>query len=163
MNDQVETKNFLLLYISEHNFALPIESVVEIIKMVKITTVPKSPDFVKGILNFRGLVIPVIGLPELFSLEYRNEILNRAIIIVSNNDELSGLIVDDVSDIKIVDVNKIDKPSKHIPFSQFLTGILREDDDLIFILDLKKIITFEELEVLKSSVINLENKDNGHR
>ncbi|MDD3626913.1 MAG: chemotaxis protein CheW [bacterium] len=161
MSASSEQMNFLLLYIADHNFAIKITNVVEIIKMVKITTTPKSPEFVKGIINFRGVVIPVIGLAELFSMEYKNDILNRAIIIVSNNNELSGLIVDDVSDIRIVDASNIDKPSKHIPFSNFLLGILREEDDLIFILDLKKIISFEEKEIINQLELDLGSKKDG--
>ena len=51
MDQETGTQNFLLLYVADHNFALSISSVVEIIKMVKVTTVPKSPEFVKGIIN----------------------------------------------------------------------------------------------------------------
>jgi len=161
MGNSSEQQNFLLLYVGDHNFALQIKSVIEIIKMVKITTTPKSPDFVKGIINFRGVVIPVIGLSELFTLEYKNDVLDRDIIIVSNNDELSGLIVDDVSDIRTVDVKNIDKPSKHIPFSGFLLGILREDDDLIFILDLNKILSFEEREIINQLSSNSWTEKDG--
>lgn len=132
--------------IAGENYAFDILKVKEIIMMTSITRMPKCPDFIEGVVNLRGQVIPIIDLRKRFLLSTKEYDDNTRIIIVDISGETIGLIVDEVYQVMSIPESSISPPSAIIAgiSSEYLQGIGRMGDKMLIILDLEKILTHEE-------------------
>ncbi len=140
-------------YIGEDEYALYINKVREIYPMTEIRKIPKAPQFVEGVINLRGFIIPIIDLRKRFDMA-PNESKNTAkILIVELEKNQVGMIVDNVSEVMRFYVDEIEKAppmfSSNID-SQYIQGVAKLDDKLIILLDIEKLLSFEEKTVLKS-------------
>lgn len=140
-------------YIGEDEYALYIHKVREIYPMTDIRKIPKAPPFVEGVINLRGFIIPIIDLRKRFDMA-PNESKNTAkILIVELEKNQVGMIVDNVSEVMRFYVDEIEKApamfSSNID-SQYIQGVAKLEDKLIILLDIEKLLSFEEKTVLKS-------------
>lgn len=143
-----EEKQFVSFLIGEETYGISVLKVQEIIGMTEITHVPKTLPFVKGVINLRGAVVPVIDLRKKFKMEEREYDATTVIVIVEVNGRLIGMIVDSVSDVLNIPVKSIqDTPhfSSKIE-SDFIEAIGQTKDTLVIILDIEKIITLAEID-----------------
>lgn len=131
--------------LGDEEFGVDILQVQEIIRMVEITKVPKSPSFVEGVINLRGRVIPIVDLRKRFNLEVSTDGLTR-IIIVSIKNRRVGFIVDSVK--KVIQVEK--RALREAPpistgvDSTFILGVAQVEERLLMILDLNKLLSLQE-------------------
>lgn len=141
---------FLTFKLAGEEYGLEILKVREIIGIMPFTTVPQTPNYVKGVINLRGKIIPVfdlrikLGLPE---NQYNHE---TCIIVVGVNDILVGVIVDTVSEVIDVDASEIEPTpnfGKHIDTS-YITGIGVKDSDAKILLDIDKILSDEDIDYI---------------
>jgi len=126
-----------LTFITENQlFAIPIYDVVQIVGMQKITDMPDSPNYVKGIINLRGSIIPVIDF-RLRLGKQENEYNERTCIIVTNIDiQEIGLVVDEVDSVLNIEDEYISKPPQMNDTSNsYITGIAKLANKVILILD----------------------------
>ena len=126
-----------LTFITENQlFAIPIYDVVQIVGMQKITDMPDSPNYVKGIINLRGSIIPVIDF-RLRLGKQENEYNERTCIIVTNIDiQEIGLVVDEVDSVlNIVDEYISKPPQMNVTSNSYITGIATLANKVILILD----------------------------
>lgn len=132
--------------LGEEEYGVPILQVQEIIKFTDITKVPRSPDFVKGVINLRGRVIAVIDLREKFGLTEKIVDKHTRIIIVESQGATLGLIVDNVNEVKKVKNAMIDPPPPIVSgiSSEFIKGVARIDQRLLIIIDLDKVLSTTE-------------------
>ena len=140
-------------YIGEDEYALYIHKVREIYPMTEIRKIPKAPQFVEGVINLRGFIIPIIDLRKRFDMA-PNESKNTAkILIVELEKNQVGMIVDNVSEVMRFYVDEIEKAppmfSSNID-SQYIQGVAKLENKLIILLDIEKLLSFEEKTVLKS-------------
>jgi purine-binding chemotaxis protein CheW len=122
--------------------------VQEIIGMTQITHVPNSMDFMKGVINLRGSVVPVVDMRIKFRMDEREYDAFTVILIVEVQERLIGLIVDSVSDVVGIPVESLQETphfSANIE-TDYIKGIGNRDDQLIIILDVDLILSSEELE-----------------
>jgi len=107
--------------IRNEEFALDIQEVQEIIKYTAITAIPEAPQFVEGVINLRGVVIPIVSLPE--RLGFEKEITNKSKILICDiKGEKVGLFVDDVNEIMFIDNKNVSKSnSEDSLFSEVIT------------------------------------------
>lgn len=137
MEDQL-----VVFQLAEQTYGIDIASVFEIIRMETITKVPRTPDFVEGVINLRGRIIPVIDLCKRFNLVKSEQTGSSRIIIVDVDSNTIGMIVDAVSEVIRVPVESIEPPPPmiHGINAAYLRGIAILDAKLIILLNLEKIL-----------------------
>lgn len=127
-------------------YGVPITKVQEIIPMTTPTKIPQTPDFVEGIINLRGKIIPIIDLKKRFEMG-RSEITNETrSVVVEVEGQTVGIIVDEVSEVLRLPVNSIEPPPAVIGgiTAEYLKGVGKLDDRLLILLDMDKILTDHE-------------------
>ena len=144
------------------DYAVPILEVREVIKTPKITPVPNCQDYVLGIINLRGKVVPIINLEKKFNLA-RSRVTDPqdVLIIDSGNESISGILVDKVDQVLRVDDAEIKPPPKMVECKisdAYLNGVVAVNDRLILIVDLAKILSELGLDQLEKIVHNESNE-----
>ena len=138
--------------IGSEEFCVDILKVQEIIRMVRITHLPNAPEYVEGIINLRGKVIPVIDFRKKMHFSETDEIdeQSRRIVVVSFASTLVGLIVDRVSQVLKISSDQITATPEVIKGydSECLMGVGRVGEQLIVLLDLEKMFKQEEISAL---------------
>ena len=149
-NDDLE--QMVTFSLGAEEFGVNILQVQEINRMVEITEVPHTEHFVRGIINLRGKVIPIIDLRAKFGMEQR-EFDNRSrIVVVEVGDDTVGFIVDSVSEVLRVPAGALEAPPNMISGhsagssnSDFIRAIVKLEDRLLVYLDIDKIISSSQL------------------
>jgi purine-binding chemotaxis protein CheW len=135
--------------IANEEFAIGIEDVQEIIKYTQITPIPEAPQFVDGVINLRGVVIPIVSLPERLGFE-KNIDSKSKILVCIINEERVGLLVDDVNEIMFIEDKFISKSDKEDAlFSDIIT--LDEGKRIILKLQVSNILEDNILNNIKVS------------
>lgn len=143
---------FLSFVLGDECYALEIREVTEIIGIQTITPVPEMPSYVKGIINLRGKVIPVIDARLRFLLEARDYDARSCIVVIDSQDTTVGLVVDMVQEVLEIKPENID-PADHIQSDsdkRFVKGLGRINNQTKIILDARKIM-FEGAESLAAA------------
>lgn len=147
----VREGKYLTFGIDGETYGIYIMNVVEIVGLVDMTRVPRTPDYVKGVINLRGKVIPVLDLKKRFNAGFVSETGRTPIIIVEvksgEKKSYIGLLVDHVSDVMIVTKDNLEPlPSFGIELNtEFIAGLARFDDEVITLLDIDQILTSTEM------------------
>ena len=146
----VELLQLVTFSIGGEEFGVDILKVQEIIRMLDITRVPKAPDFVEGVINLRGKVIPIIDLRKRFGLVSKGHDKNTRIIVIDINDMIVGYIVDSVSEVLRIPADTVEPPPPVVAGldSEYISGVGKLDDRLLIFLDLDRLLSQEERDVL---------------
>src|SRR5271157_6569342 len=146
MKETGELRQFISFSVGEEEYGLELLRVKEVIRVREITWLPKAPSFVKGIINLRGDVIPIIDLRDKFGLESREHTAATRVIVVEVEGRLMGMVVDSASQVVRIPVNQIDPPPPVVGgFSrEFITGVGKLEDKLIILLNSDVILTAKE-------------------
>ena len=147
-----DLKQFISFSIGEEEYGLELLRVKEVIRIREITWLPKAPSFVKGIINLRGDVIPIIDLRDKFGLEAKEATAMTRVIVVEVEERMIGMVVDSASQVVRIPADQIDPPPPMLGgFSQeFITGVGKLDDKLIILLNTDAILTMEEINALST-------------
>ena len=145
-------KQLVVFELSNEFYGVDISVVESIIKMQSITQLPQTPDYVMGVTNLRGSVLPVINLRTRFGMEEREDTRKTRIIIVTMGDIKVGVVVDEVSEVLRVSDESIEPlpPMVSTVNSVFLKGIIRLEDRLVILLDPGKVLNTEEQRSLEA-------------
>lgn len=146
-----ETIYQLVSFVTENEeFGVDILKVQEIIRTVDITRVPKSPEFVEGVINLRGKIVPVIDLRKRFGIRSKERDNDTRIIVVELTDKVVGFLVDKVKEVIRVEKSVIEPPPELTTNvnSNYITGVAKLQDRLLILLDLDKVLSAEEQEKL---------------
>jgi purine-binding chemotaxis protein CheW len=140
--------------IEEEEFGIEILKVQEIIKMMSITKIPNTPEFIEGIINLRGRIIPVVDLRIRLGLIKQTYTKNTRIVVVELNNHIIGFIVDEVSEVIRITKDTTEEPPAMISGinREFVTAIGKLEDRLLILLDLEKVFSSIEYEQFKSAV-----------
>jgi purine-binding chemotaxis protein CheW len=137
-------------HIGKDYFGVDIRMVNEVLRMVEITKVPKSPSFVEGVINIRGRIVPIINLRMLFHLQEKSHTLNTEMIIARIDDKEIGLTIDQIAEIVTTQTEDILPPDKQtVPIARFLVGMITLKQGLMLLIDLKKILDTEKRALLR--------------
>ena len=133
--------------LGEEEFGVDILRVQEIIRMLKITDVPNSPDYIEGVVNIRGKIIPIVDLKKRLNLVSKERDNDTRIIVVELDDKTVGFIVDQVSEVLRIESDIIETPPKMVGGidSEYITSVAKLDDKLLILLDLNRLV-IEEVE-----------------
>jgi purine-binding chemotaxis protein CheW len=132
--------------LADQPYGVDIMKIKQIIRPLKITRLPKAPEFVEGVVNLRGVVIPVIDMRKRFGLAPRPEGADTKVIIASVERRIIGIIVDEVTEVVPVPRSEIQPPPRVIRGveAEYLLGVCRYQDEILLILNLDDILTAEE-------------------
>ena len=146
---------FFTFLLADEVFALEISKVREVLEFSEVTKIPRVPDFMRGVINLRGSVVPVMDLRLKFGMSETVKTVNTCIIIVEVEIKgeliILGALADSVKEVMDIDVSKIEPPPK-IGTSlntEFLKGMGKDDGEFVMILDINKVFSFDEIELVK--------------
>jgi purine-binding chemotaxis protein CheW len=152
------SNTYLSFVVGDELFAINVIKVLEVLQKQQITKVPNAPDFIKGIINFRGEVVPVFETRVKFNLNMREETAGFVIIILdlqAGSEAMRiGAIVDKVKDV----INLNDSDIKPVPTmsknfnTDFLSGIVKLNEKFILLLNVDKVFTTEQLQQFQESI-----------
>jgi purine-binding chemotaxis protein CheW len=157
------TSTYLSFIVCDELFAVNVANVLEVLQKQRITHVPNAPSYIKGIINFRGEVVPVFESRSKFHLPPRPEESSYVVIVfdLSKGADLFriGTIVDRVKDVISIDDDEIKPvPSMSNDFNtEFLNGIFKQQSDFIMLLNVEKVFTGDELSTIKETSEQTEN------
>jgi purine-binding chemotaxis protein CheW len=118
-------------------YCLKILDVQEIIRMQSLTRVPNAPDFIEGVINLRGKVIPVIGLRMRFGLQPHHQTKDSRIVVVELNSEVVGFEVDSVSEVLRIPAATVEPaPRLSMRQNEYISGVAKLGNRLLLLLDL---------------------------
>lgn len=146
---ETQDEKHLLFYLNEEFYGIPILKVNEIIGLMNITHVPNTPNFMKGIINLRGKIIPVMDLRIKFSMPEKEYDEQTCIIIVeipiNGLTKFVGVIVDKVSEVVSINSSDVEEPPQFADEADFLIGVGKIKDKIVMLLDIEKIVICKEL------------------
>lgn len=139
-------QQLVVFELAGESYGINIAAVESIIKMQAITQLPQSKPYLRGMINLRGAVLPVIDLRIRFGLEANETSRNARIIIVSIGTLKLGMVVDEVSEVLRIQEENIDvlPPTVVSANSGFLKGIIRIDQRLVTLLELGRVLDLDE-------------------
>jgi purine-binding chemotaxis protein CheW len=142
---------YLTFALGNEEYGIEILKVREIIGLMDITTVPQTPDYMKGVINLRGKVIPVIDLRLKFSMLEEAHTRETCVIVAEVNNTSIGIIVDSVSEVLGIRSGEVEEAPS---FGQgkdtgFIMGMGRVNEKIIILLDIEVVLSSEELEMVK--------------
>lgn len=151
-SDIVEEMKVIVFRLQDEEYGVNVKQVKSIERLEAITRVPKTPAFVKGVINLRGVVTPIIDLRERFELlqDTSNSENTRVIIVTVNGLEV-GLIVDSASDVIDVPLNAIEPPPRIIGGVEvvYLHGVAKLENRLLILLNLDRVLDESEMQQLE--------------
>lgn len=141
MTSVIENK-YVIFKLDKEYYGIPINNVIYIERMQEITRVPNGPKFLRGVINLRGEVIPLIDLRQKLNMETKEVDNNSRIIVVLEGEVMIGLIVDSSSEVIEIDKDNIDNPptSSENGELSYVYGVGKTSDRLVILLELSKII-----------------------
>ena len=133
---------FVVCRIGEEEFAVDVLSVQEINRLVEVTRVPKTPQYVEGVINLRGRIIPVLDLRRRFGLVSVEHTSHTRVVVVSHQSRLVGLVVDSVVEVLNLPKSAIELPPSvgNATGAEYTLGVGRLEDRLLIILDLNRLL-----------------------
>ncbi len=147
---------YLTFRLALEEYGLEILRVQEIIGMMNVTRVPKSPEYMRGVINLRGKVIPVVDLRLKFGMEGREDTEKTCIIVVQlvlgGQETTMGIIVDEVSEVLDIAAEQIEPPPAFGTDVEttFILGMGKVDQQVIMMLDVQRVLTADDQEVLSN-------------
>ena len=148
---------FLTFLMADEKYGLEILKVREIMGMMHVTSVPTTPAFVRGVINLRGKVIPVVDLRLKFGIEAKEDTQRTCIIVVhlahSAQEMTMGIIVDEVSDVLDIDQNQIEPPPSFGANirTDFILGMGKVDQKVMTLLDIDRVLNEQETTLVENS------------
>ena len=143
---------YLSFKLAEESFGISILKIQEIVGLMPVTFVPRTPAFMRGVINLRGKVIPVIDLRLKFGMESGQDTERTCIVVVrmpaTHGEVVLGLIVDEVSEVLNIGASQIEPPpSMNAGDSEFILGMGKLGDKVIMLLDIDKAISADHLSI----------------
>jgi purine-binding chemotaxis protein CheW len=155
--NELETMQYLTFKLGEEIYALDIGKVREVLDFTTVTKVPRTPDFMRGVINLRGSVVPVVDLRLKFGMSSTEKTVNTCVIIaevtVDGDTAVLGCLADSVQEVIDLEAGSI-SPAPKIGTklrTEFIRGMGKRDDRFIIILDMDRIFSVDELNLLQDS------------
>jgi purine-binding chemotaxis protein CheW len=148
-----EIQQYVIFSLDEQVYGIEILKLKEVVSYRKITPLPNMRGFIKGIINLRGVILPVFDLREKFRLAETTYTPFHSIIVMEILGRVMGVIVDEISDVVELFPEEVQATANLPPGVQteYIKGIGKKEDSLIVLLDVDKLLSSEELEILDST------------
>ncbi len=152
----METTQYLTFKLDDEVFALDITKVREVLDFTTITRVPRTPEFMRGVINLRGSVVPVVDLRLKFGMTKTEKTVNTCIIIaevtVDNETTILGALADSVQEVMDLEAGQVE-PAPKIGTrlnTEFIKGMGKQNNNFIIILDIDKVFSTSELALVQT-------------
>ena len=152
-----KTRQYLTFTLGDEHFALDVANVREILECTGVTKVPQTPEFMRGVINLRGSVVPVMDMRLKFGMSITEKAVDTCVIVaeVSLEGETTvlGALVDSVQEVFELEPEQIE-PAPRIGTklrTEFIRGMGKRDEQFIIILDVDKVFSSEELAILSQT------------
>jgi purine-binding chemotaxis protein CheW len=134
----------LIFTLDDLSYALPLHSVAKVIHSVEIRPMPEAPEFISGIINIRGRIIPVANLRRRMGLsEHEIDPDDKLIIAFSGKREM-GILVDSVGGIRNLKPGQLEEAGKSLPLAEQIKGVADVDDGIVLIYDLDRFLSYDQ-------------------
>ncbi len=152
-DEDAQKDKYLTFHLAKEDYGVEIRHVTEIIGIQRITEVPDMSDFVRGVINLRGKIIPVIDVRTRFKLPPREYDDRTCIIVVNINDMAVGLVVDEVSEVANIPEDQVEPPPRTGKGTngRFIQGMGKIGEEVKILLDVSKLLHDEELDAIKDT------------
>ena len=150
LDEDTQKDKYLIFTLGQEHYGIDIRVVMEIIGILPITKVPEVPDYVRGIINLRGKIIPVVDIRLRFGREFRPYTDRTCIIVIEVEDVLIGLLIDGVSEVMTIPEGEIlPPPELKSAQNRYIRSIGRlPGDHVVLLLDWEKLFSVEEEQLL---------------
>lgn len=148
---EAHNREFLVFSLGEEEYAVDILKVQEIRGYENVTRIANAPDFIKGVTNLRGVIVPIVDLRIKFHLDKVEYGGQTVVIVVNVEDRVVGIVVDGVSDVMTLSPDQI-KPAPEFGVtlsSDFLSGLGSLEDRMLVLVDIDKLLTSDEMELVE--------------
>jgi purine-binding chemotaxis protein CheW len=154
LNEDTQKDKYLTFHLGTEDYGIEIRFVTEIIGIQKITVIPEMPGFIKGVINLRGKIIPVMDVRMRFNLEPRAYDERTCVVVVNIHDASVGLVVDTVSEVVDIPENQIESAAalNRGKTNAFIQGIGKIGDAIKIILDVNRLLYDGELKPLNLEI-----------
>lgn len=161
----LETTQYLTFKLEDEVYATDIAQVREVLEYSHVTKVPRTPEYMRGVINLRGHVVPVVDLKLRFGMKRTEQTLNTCIVIVDIRLEgeqiVLGALTDSVQEVIEMDQHQIEPPPRIGTKlnTEFIRGMGKREDQFIIILDIEKVFSAEDLAAMASSTEKTESTE----
>lgn len=149
----VPNSEFLVFSLGDEEYAIDILKVQEITGYENVTRIPNAPDFIKGVANLRGVIVPIIDLRIRFQLDRAEYDEHTVVIVVNVAERVMGMVVDGVSDVMSLKPDQI-RPAPEFGVSMpvdYLSGLGNLEDRMLVLVDVEKLLTSEEMALVEKA------------
>ena len=160
-----EAIQYLTFRLEDEIYATNISQVREVLEFSKVTKVPRTPDYMRGVINLRGHVVPVMDLKLRFGMSRTEKTVNTCVVIVEvslNGDSLViGALADSVQEVIELDASVIEPPPKIGTklSTEFIRGMGKRDEQFIILLDIDKVFSSDNLGAVRASIGDQDKVD----
>ncbi len=150
---EAQNREFLVFSLGEEEYAIDILKVQEIRGYENVTRIANAPEFIKGVTNLRGIIVPIVDLRIKFHLDKVEYGGQTVVIVVNVGERVVGIVVDGVSDVMTLTPEQI-KPAPEFGVtlsSDFLSGLGSLEDRMLVLVDIDKLLTSEEMALVDRS------------
>jgi purine-binding chemotaxis protein CheW len=151
VNQITETRQYLTFRLAQETFAIDVAKVREVLDLTTITAIPRTPEFMSGVINLRGSVVPVVDLRLCFGMSRTENSRNTCIVVVEilldNESTVIGALADSVEEVVDLEPEQIE-PAPSIGTqirTEFILGMGKRDAQFVMILDIDRVFSSEEL------------------
>jgi purine-binding chemotaxis protein CheW len=144
------TEHLVSFFLAGEEYGIDVRLVQEIIRITEITQIPRAPEFIKGVINLRGRIIPVVDLKRKLSLGEVERTRQARIVVVKVRDRLTGLLVDGASQVLKVPLSIIEPPPEEVVEidANLIRGVAKLEKRLIILMDLPRVLASETKEAV---------------
>jgi purine-binding chemotaxis protein CheW len=151
--EDMQTGRYLTFSIGDVMFGIEMNYITEIVGMQKITELPDIPCYMKGIINLRGKIIPVLDIRLLFGKEERQYDDRTCVIVIDIAGIPIGLIVDRVSEVVTISTDNVSEvPKSNGQTNRFVKNIGKTENGVVLILDCEKLLNDQEIETISELI-----------
>jgi purine-binding chemotaxis protein CheW len=151
------TDQIVVFTLDEQSYALPLPVVVKVIHAVEISHLPEAPEIINGIINVKGMIIPVADIRKRFGLMTREIDLNDRLIITDTGKRVVAILVDSVTGIMDMAPWQLSVAGETLAFAEHLKGVAKVDDGLVLIYNLDEFLSVDEEKDLNQALKKKKN------
>jgi len=154
-SNMADTVQYLTFRLQDETYAVDVANIREILDFTNITKVPRTPDFMRGVFNLRGSVVPVIDLKQRFGMSFTEKTASTCIIVmelhIGGETVVIGSLADAVQEVLELEPDRIEPPPRIGTGidAAFIRGIGKHSDRFLIILDIDRIFSFDDMSVLR--------------
>lgn len=152
-----ETTQYLTFKLGDELFALDVSQVREVLDVTAITKVPRAPEFMRGVINVRGSVVPVVDMRLKFGMSRTENTIDTRVVVMDlsldGDTTVLGALADSVHEVMDLEPEQIEEPPRVGSRwkTEFIKGIGKRDEDFIILLDIDRIFSIDELAIVQDT------------